>query len=115
MELYMYLATKKKHRSPVNMRCHQKNAPIYDVHQNKYATRIWSAELNIIEPINHLLGYIILIRCTPVPTKSVQTRCSTTNANFRWIFGTRIGFVEMCGVDIYIGRDLKCRGPPALQ
>ena len=36
-------------------------------------------------------------------------------ANFRWIFQTDIGFVGMSGVDIYVGRDLKCRGPVSLQ
>ena len=55
------------------------------------------------------------MNCTRVSGKSVQIGFSTKNANFRWIISAGIGFVEISGVDIYVGRDLKCWGPPPLQ
>ena len=45
----------------------------------------------------------------------MQTGLSTKSANFRWIVGAGIGFVEIFGVDIYVGRDLKLWGLAPLQ
>ena len=50
----------------------------------------------------------------PGPWQGVIFRFSTKSANFRWIASTGIGFVEMSGVDIYVGRDLKCWGQVSL-
>ena len=54
-------------------------------------------------------------RCTRVLGKSVHIGFSTKTANFRWIISTSIGFVDMSGVDIYVGRVLNCRGSVALR
>ena len=53
--------------------------------------------------------------CTSVLGRGVQIRFSTKSANFKWIVGAGIGFVEMARVDMYVGRDLKCWGEVALQ
>ena len=51
----------------------------------------------------------------PGPWQGVQTGVSTKSAKFRWIIGAGTGVVEICGVDMYVGRVLKCRGSVSLD
>ena len=81
----------------------------------------WQACKSDVQPTkrNLLFFYIIIFfiffLCTRVPGKGVIFGFSTKSANFRWIIGAGVGFVEISGVDIYVGLDLKCWGAPPLQ